>query len=843
MSNDKPQSAYAFLIILTTGLFTPGIMRPAIAQVTPDNTLNTTVSQSGNNFTIINGSAANSNLFHSFQQFSVPTGGSATFDLVNTPNISTIFSRVTGGNISNIDGLIQTINSNNPVSLFLINPSGIIFGANAKLNIGGSFISTTANNIKFADGIEFSATNFQATPLLSINVPLGLQMGSNPASITVQGTGHSLDNPGGSILVTQNPSATELRVQPGKTLALVGGNLNLNGATLTAKQGQVELGSVSSAGLVSLLPTAQGYSLGYEDGQKFGDIQLAERSLLDISGVNAGSVQIQGRQIQFTDGSLVVARNFGNLPGGDIRLQATEAIDLIGTTADGTIRSGVRTEAVGIGASGNISVITPRLTLQQGGGLNSTSVGVAPSGNIHIDATAIELSGFSPINPNSVSTLSTSGYGSGNVGDISVNANSLLLSNGAALTSATFGSGSSGKVAIRTNHTTVIGESPAGLYSNISSITFATGNAKTLTLDTATLQILDGGAVGATTFFAGNGGDLSINATESIEISGRSQSNNSSINSSSILLPPLLRQKFHLPDKLTANAGNVSITTPNLTVTDGGTVSVTSQGSGNGGSLNITANTIRLDRQGSIQAQTESGNGGNIDLQVGNLLLLRHNSAITATAGGNGDGGNININAPIIAGVENSDIIANAIKGRGGNIQITTQGIFGLKLRDQLTPDSDITASSQFGVSGTVQVNTIGIDPNSGLVELPANVTDPSQQIASGCASNQGSRFVATGRGGVPQNPNQQVTSDRTWDDMRDISAYRKKSSVTAQLPTTPETLIQATGWGHNAQGKIELVANQPSTQVQPSLTCAALPKKNLGQIRDLLKKSRIAQP
>ncbi|MBN3872833.1 S-layer family protein [Nostoc sp. JL33] len=831
--------AYAFLSTLTIGFLSsvvlPAILlwsRCAIAQVTSDGTTNTIVNSNANNFTILNGIEKGNNLFHSFSNFSVPTGAWARFDLINTPNITTIFSRVTGGNVSNIDGLIRTLNSSNPVSLFLMNPAGIVFGANARLNIGGSFVGTTANSINFADGIEFSAINSQATPLLSINVPIGLQLGSNPASITVQGTGHSLTNPGGLALVTQNPSATELRVQPGKTLALVGGNLGLKGATLTAKQGQIELGSVSGAGLVSLLPTARGYTLGYENGQSFDDIQLAKRSLLDISGVNAGSVQIRGRHIQFSDGSLVLTRNFGNLPGGDIRLQATEAIDLIGRTADTTIPSGVRTEAVGVGASGNISVITPRLTLQVGGGLNSISVGVAPSGNIHIDATAIELSGFSPINPNSVSSLSTSGFGSGNTGDISVNANSLLVSNGASLISATFGSGSSGKVAIRTNHTTVMGQSPSGLYSNISSITFATGNAKTLTLDTAKLQILDGGAVGATTFFAGNGGDISINATESIDISGRSPSNNSSINSSTTRLSPILRQKFHLPDQLTANAGNVSITTPNLTVTNGGMVSVTSQGSGNGGSLNITANTIRLDRIGSIQAQTESGNGGNIALQVGKLLVLRHNSAIAATAGGNGDGGNININAPIIVGLENSDIIANAFNGNGGNINITIKSIFGLKFHDQLTSESDISASSQFGVSGTVQVNTIGIDPNSGLVELPANVTDPSQQIATGCSNNTGSSFVATGRGGVPPNPVQQVTSDvydglrlRTWSDIRDISAFRQTGEVTAQIPESPEVLIQATSWHRNAQGKIELVADKSPTQVQQPLTCAAVGK------------------
>ena len=121
----------------------------ASAQVTSDGTTNTTVKANGNNFTILNGIEKGNNLFHSFSNFSVPTAGSASFDLVNTPNITTIFSRVTSGNVSNIDGLIRTINSNNSVSLFLMNPSGIIFGQNAKLDIGGSFISTTANSIKF----------------------------------------------------------------------------------------------------------------------------------------------------------------------------------------------------------------------------------------------------------------------------------------------------------------------------------------------------------------------------------------------------------------------------------------------------------------------------------------------------------------------------------------------------------------------------------------------------------------------------------------------------------------------------------------------------------------------
>jgi filamentous hemagglutinin family protein len=162
----------------------------AIAQtITPDGTTPTTITTTGLDTTITNGAVGGTNLFHSFQRFDIPTGGSATFDLVNTPAITTIFSRVTGGSASNIDGAIRTVNSINPVSLFLMNPAGIIFGPNASLNIGGSFTGTTASSIKFANS-EFAST---ATPLsaslLTINVPVGLQMGSTPGAIQVTGQG------------------------------------------------------------------------------------------------------------------------------------------------------------------------------------------------------------------------------------------------------------------------------------------------------------------------------------------------------------------------------------------------------------------------------------------------------------------------------------------------------------------------------------------------------------------------------------------------------------------------------------------------------------------------------
>ncbi|MEM9922802.1 MAG: filamentous hemagglutinin N-terminal domain-containing protein [Cyanobacteria bacterium P01_D01_bin.50] len=202
----------AFLSGFLSGLLTSSIMLPAIAQVASDGTTNTTVNSTGNNFTILNGIQKGNNLFHSFKEFSIPTGGSATFQ--NYSAIVNIINRVTGGNVSNIDGLIK---ANGNANLFLINPAGIVFGENARLNIGGSFVGSTAESLLFEDGFNYSAIVSQATPLLTVSVPLGLQMGKQSGAIEIRGTGHNLSFDPDSFFppFTRETIPQALSVQPG----------------------------------------------------------------------------------------------------------------------------------------------------------------------------------------------------------------------------------------------------------------------------------------------------------------------------------------------------------------------------------------------------------------------------------------------------------------------------------------------------------------------------------------------------------------------------------------------------------------------------------------------------
>ncbi|WP_413201435.1 filamentous hemagglutinin N-terminal domain-containing protein, partial [Nostoc piscinale] len=326
----------------------------AFAQIMQDETLpnNSQVTPLNNQITAITGGTrVGDNLFHSFLNFSVSSGSTVSFQ--NPVDIQNIISRVTGNSISNINGTLKTEGTAN---LFLINPNGIVFGPNAALDIRGSFLASTATSINFADGKQFSAKALQSSSLLSVTIPTGLQFGVTAAPILNQ----SQASPNGAKNVIRQPVG--LQVGSGKTLALVGGDLLLDGGNVTARSGNIELGSVAPNSLVSIKPSSQGWVLGYESVNNFQNIRLVPRrvgntevgAVVDtsspVNGIDGGgSITVQGSIVELISrGATLTSQTLGSRKGQDITINAKNLI----------LRDGaqVRVSAFDKGNGGNINV-------------------------------------------------------------------------------------------------------------------------------------------------------------------------------------------------------------------------------------------------------------------------------------------------------------------------------------------------------------------------------------------------------------------------------------------------------------------------------------------------------
>jgi filamentous hemagglutinin family protein len=787
-----------------------GMTEGTMAQVVPDSTLGTQVTQTGSMFEINNGMRSGNNLFHSFSQFSVPTAGAAIFN--NATDVQNIFSRVTGSQLSNIDGILKTQGSAN---LFLMNPNGILFGPNAQLQLGGSFLGTTATGIKFADGIEFNTVT-ATPPLLSVNLPIGLQMGTNPGSIQVQDNGHTLTTllPRSIPVPTlRDPNNTGLAVASGKTLALIGGEIALTGGILTAEQGRIELGAVRSGRVGLDFQTDQNLIFKYDNALTYGNLQFNQRSLVDVSGSISGSIELQGQNLNLTGESMIFNQNLGSHLAGTTRLNAIEAIHF--QDASATAQTGIRTESLGPGEGSRVEINTQQLRIDSSAAIDNASYGSGKVGDIQINATdKVEVSGSSSVVPFIPSAIGNSPFGNGQGAQVNIKTNKLTVSSGGVVSVVAQGYNKGSDLNIQASEIVVSGLNPIiQLPSTIASTIFSTGQGGDLKIEADRILVKDIGIIASSTLAQGSAGQITLRASQWIESNG----SNASINSSADRLSPIFQQAFGLPAIPTGNSNRLNITTPQLRILNGGEVSVRSDGPGRAGSLTIEADSIQISDTGQITASTVSGNGGNIQLNVNTSLIIQNNSVIANNSFGTGDGGETIINTPVLVGLGNSDIEANAIQGTGGTIQINTQGMFGLKYRPALTPDNDITASSQFGINGNVQVNMVGINSPNSLNELPSEVVDSSRQIADRCGAANTSSFIATGRGGMPQSPMEKRSGDRSWYDLRPLATTNSSVPVAMTNPIQP--LVEASALQIDESGSIALVAANPIA-IQPAATC-----------------------
>lgn len=763
---------------------------PAVAQIIPDRSLpsNSLVTNQGNITVITGGTTSGTNLFHSFSQFSLSTGNTALFN--NATNIQNIFARVTGGSVSNIDG---TLTDNGTANLWLINPNGIIFGQNATLNIGGSFFATTASSINFADGFKFNADASQSSPLLSINIPIGLQFNGNPGSISLQGSGQGVIEPTEFLKTYSVNSSGGLSVPTGKSISLVGGNINFQGASVNAPGGLINIGSVSS-GNVTLHSIPQGWDLSYENTLAFGNINLNQQTLIDTIGNGGGSINLQGNNISASGGSAVFINNTGNINSGSINVNSS-TLQLSGSAAD-TFNSIFSTQGLENGATGDINIRTQQLILAEGATLYTLIFNNSSGGNININTNSLQILGFFPPIPTLPSAIVSINYGSNQSGNITIFAKQILAQDGGEINSITSTSdnGNGGNIFINASDIQLINpdlsltaiENNKVTNSYIGSTTNgSTGNAGNIIINAPTIYLQNSGEVFSQTEGNGSAGKITINSSL-IQLTA-----NSLIDAAALTSPPLAQELFNSPPIPSGNPGTVDINTDNLILTNNAQISITNQGTSTaGGIININANSATLNNS-KIVGTTSSGVGGNINLNVTNLQLL-DNSNITATANNNGNGGNIKINTKTLVGLNNSNITANAFAGNGGNVEINTEGLF-------FSPDSLITASSDKGISGTVTIH----DPQ--VVNLTTkspsnkylNISKPGPLCQLGVIKQN--ELVILRKGGTPQNPNFPLIATLGWKDSTPISH-------TGYLPNNPpdETNIkEAQGWKINSDGTV----------------------------------------
>ncbi|BBD63184.1 filamentous hemagglutinin-like protein (plasmid) [Nostoc sp. HK-01] len=820
---------------------------PSQAQIVPDRSLpqNSKLKVQGNTTIIEGGTQLKNNLFHSFQKFSIPTGSTAFFN--NSLEVQNIFSRVTGTSISDIDGLIR---NNGQANLFIINPNGIIFRHNASLDIGGSFLGSTANSIKFSDGVEFSANNNYSSLLLTISRPIGLIFTDNFGGIKVQNQGHNINRIANRnfdfVTPIDSGRFSGLQVNSGNSLALIGGNILFEGGILSSKNGAIEIASVRN-GYIGFKQNENNFTFNYSFTNNFNEIQLTNNSLLFVNSTkgSGNTINIQGETVKVLGGSLIFAQNHG-FKSGSVNIN-TQILDIEG--ASNLALSAIYTSNFGFTPGENIKIAAKQINIQ-GGQIATTTFTNASSGLIQINSDLSQILGDIPsyANPDGFGGINTFSYGSGKggdiianinnisigldgiintsslrsgrAGDVLINANNLVLKDGgASLGSSTFRNGEGGNVFIKSQYVDISGQSPSLRSSSINSLTFGSGNAGNVELETSKLIIRDGGGITSSTLSAGNAGNIKINSTNLINVLGVSSNlkTPSFIESSTFpLIDENLKALFYRqPPSLIGQAGNVFIDTPTLNIINGGLVSVRNEGLNNAGSIEVTANKINIINKGEINATTAIGQGGNIFLN--SKMLFLNNGIISATAGQqgtSGNGGNIRINADVIAGFNNSHITADAFEGRGGNIRINTQGLF-------FSPDSIVTATSERGINGTVEINASHTQPDP--TKAPPKLSSPNPEITNVCQGRidpnaTPNQFVITGTSGIPQGFENIPNSNLTWQDNSITDGFTSEQE-SLKLPPSLENakITSAQGWQFNADGTVTLTEIPNTTNAQAS--------------------------
>ncbi|MDM8566143.1 filamentous hemagglutinin N-terminal domain-containing protein [Candidatus Halobeggiatoa sp. HSG11] len=665
------------------------------AEVITDGTLGQNINLPGPDFQIEAnlGQQHGGNLFHSFQNFNLNSLESATFS--GPDSVQNILSRVTGGNPSNIDGLIRSTIPN--ADMYFLNPYGIMFGPNAQLDVQGSFHVSTADYLRLGENGRFNARYSSDSLLTVAPVEAFGFLTDTQSSITIQDS--------------------DLSVSDGKTLSLIGGDLFLQGSSqvtfdegrykaltanskLTAETGRINLASINSGEL-----TFQDFELNGKGGK----ITL-DKTLLDTSGEGSGSIFIRGGQLVMQE-AVIQANTQGNQAGQEINIETDESINVSGdlevilskTFGKGKggdvniatpylkmVGNACNTNSFADGDSGSFNITTDKFEMLQGALIGGGAHGTAKGSKITIEAKeSLSLIGersFTTISdgdtfinyPSMIATSAHSGVGE----NLFVKAGHLLIDQ-AVVATATDGNGNSGNITIQTNTIDIIngglivssnvgGLGMPGNINIVANENVSISGRRATPYTTLTGIQFDDLQSGINSFsLFGTGGNLSISAPN-IKIDNEALISASSLGMAGIL---------------TGDSGSITIDTENLSITSGGQINNSNgvfigsafyTGPEKGGDIQINAKNIVIsgsDLSTGIASNTYTGGqGGNIKIQTDNLKI-NDTGTISASGASTGNAGQIAVQANNIYLTKQGNISTEAENAAGGNILINTPNL------------------------------------------------------------------------------------------------------------------------------------------------------------------------
>ncbi len=745
------------------------------------------------------GHQSGGNLFHSFNQFSLSAEESATFS--GAESVNNIISRVTGGELSQIDG---ALNSSIPgADVYLFNPAGIHFGTTSTVNISGSLYLSTAHYLNFTDNTIFSTQELNSS-LFSSASPQAFGFLSSPQPLHF--------------------SPFEVVFNNGQTVHLSGGDLTLDNTYIAAPGGLIDLRSGASSGEFKLNEFSDNVS-------QYGTLQISTQgTTLSVLSNKAGSVYMKAKTINLQNADIDLETTDGDagklwIQTHDLNMDGANFFTMTagtGTSADTVIEAtgSVRLQneadflsgscsgstCVNPGSSGDSGIIkidAENLYLDTGGQISSSTFGNGRAGNIQLNINnEFNANGVYVFSPGDVSIsgiYSNAEESGGDAGDIIINANNISLTDKGTISSTSFSSGNAGEIKVNTNDSLLIKDealiqntvsntgnggdihltvgdtiqlsNPQNKQTSLTVISTqalsGSGQGGNIYIKANKIEALDGTRITSEAFSSGNAGNINIES-KTIHLAGfNALGETTKITSSS-------RSK----NKESGDSGTISVQAEELSLLNRSSISNLTDGSGHGGNISIQSNILNLGERADINSESRStasnaGNAGEITLDIADKLNLSSNAQITTAskqAGGgqivinnqnrvylnnanittsvqvgSGNGGDINIKNPEFVVLNHGSIVAQAVDGNGGNIFIRSDQFISSTF-------SLIDASSQRGLDGEVIIDSPENTVFNELVALPSDFLQSDQLSRTPCGyqGSRQSRFLLRDREGIP---------------------------------------------------------------------------------------------